>query len=124
MGSERILFVDDEASIAEVTQEMLELLGYESEVETSGEDALKAFKAAPDKIDLVITDQTMPGMSGEELARELTAVRPDIPIILCTGYSDVMTESEARELGIQACIMKPISLEGMEDIIRAVLDKG
>ena len=123
MGSELILFVDDEESIVEVTEEMLEWLGYRCVSKTSGEEAMEAFKAAPDTFDLVITDQTMPNMTGEELAKEMTAVRPDIPIILCTGYSDMMSEQKANEIGLQAYIVKPVSMEDMADTIRKVLDK-
>jgi PAS domain S-box-containing protein len=123
VGSERILFVDDEESIVEVSEEMLDWLGYQCEAKTNGEDALDAFKAEPDAFDLVITDQTMPGMTGEDLARELTAVRPDIPIILCTGYSDMMSEEKAADLGLGAFITKPISMENMAETIRKVLDQ-
>lgn len=124
MGNELILFVDDEESIVEVSEEMLEWLGYRCVSKSSGEDALEAFKAAPDTFDLVITDQTMPNMTGEELAAEITSLRPDIPIILCTGYSDMMSEQKASELGFQAFIVKPVSMENMAEIIRKVLDNA
>lgn len=121
-GKERILYVDDEKPIAEVGKLRLEHLGYEVTAKTSSIEAFELFKCAPDNFDLVITDLTMPKMTGLELARELTAVRPDIPIILCTGYHIQMTEKDPEKTGIQACLMKPIILNELAETVRTVLD--
>ena len=123
MGNERVLFVDDEQAIAETGKQVLEALGYKVAAKTSGIEALEAFRAHPDKFDLVITDQTMPNITGEALARELMRIRPDIPIILCTGYSEVITEEKAKAMGIQEFVIKPTVTRDMAKTIRRVLDK-
>ena len=89
-GTGRILFVDDEAVLARVSQSMLARCGYDVVSRTSSIEALEAFRAMPHRFDLVVTDQTMPQMTGEELAQALRRIRPDIPIILCTGFSHTM----------------------------------
>ena len=104
---ERILFVEDEPSIVHLGKEILQQLGYNVSVETRSHEALRTFRAGPETFDLVITDQTMPKMTGEVLARELLRIRPDIPIILCTGYSPSMTPEKAQSLGIRAFLWKP-----------------
>ncbi len=121
VGTERILFVDDEPAIAQLGQDMLEPLGYRCVVCTSGEQALDAFRTAPQGFDLVITDQTMPKMTGEVLIRELRHIRPDLPIILCTGYSHTMTEEKAHTLGIDTYLLKPLLAADLDRAIRAVL---
>ncbi|MEE8398028.1 MAG: ATP-binding protein, partial [Desulfobacterales bacterium] len=121
-GTERILFVDDEPSMARIYESMLQHLGYEASVRTSSREALEAFKAQPDKYDLVITDQTMPHLTGQMLARELVAIRPGIPIILCTGHSDSVNEDKMEAVGIRALVMKPISMAEIANAIRDVLD--
>ncbi len=121
-GKERILFVDDESAIVDIGKKMLERLGYDVEGRTSPIEALKAFQADPNKFDLVISDMTMPKMAGNDLARELMAIRPDIPIILCTGFSERMTEDKAKEMGIKAFAMKPIVIREMAQSIRRALD--
>ncbi|MCJ7810362.1 MAG: PAS domain S-box protein, partial [Desulfobulbaceae bacterium] len=98
-GHERILFVDDENSIVEFNKQRLERLGYTVETRTDSVKALALFLSNPDAFDLVITDMTMPSMTGDALARELLKIRPDLPIILCTGYSARMSEEKAMELG-------------------------
>jgi CheY-like chemotaxis protein len=85
---------------------------------------LEAFRARPNDFDLVITDMTMPNMRGDDLARELLKIRPDIPIILCTGFSEMISEEKAKILGIRRFIMKPIFKKDMAKVIREVLDKG
>ncbi|MDP3028951.1 MAG: PAS domain S-box protein, partial [Deltaproteobacteria bacterium] len=122
-GSERILFVDDEKVLVEMVKQMLESLGYRVVDRTSSIEALEAFRAQPDQFDLVITDQTMPNMTGETLARELLRIRPDIPIILCTGYSELITEEKAKAMGIRELLMKPVVRAEMARIIRHVLDQ-
>ncbi len=120
-GTERILFVDDEQTLALLGHEMLTCLGYQVEVFTNSQEALEAFHAAPQSFDLVITDQTMPQMTGAVLARELLRLRPDIPVILCTGFSHVLDAAQAQEIGIDAFLMKPVILRDLAVTIRQVL---
>jgi CheY-like chemotaxis protein len=121
-GNERILFVDDEKPLADLGKLMLERLGYKVTTRTSSLEALEVFKAKTDKFDLVITDMTMPNMTGVDLAKEIMKIRPDIPIILCTGYSEAIDEETAKEMGIREFIMKPILMKDLAAIIRKVLD--
>lgn len=123
-GTERILFVDDEEALVFMTQQILERLGYQVTSRTSSVEALEAFKAKPDEYDLVITDMTMPNMTGVELSARLREIRPDIPIILCTGFSEMIDEDKAKNMGISAYIMKPILKDEIGGAIRKVLDKG
>lgn len=120
-GGERILFVDDETMLADLGQTLLESLGYEVTVTSNSREALNLFHSAPQNFDLIITDMTMPGLTGKDLAREFLAVRPDIPIILCTGFSELINESKAKEMGIRDFIMKPYSLNILDKSIRKVL---
>lgn len=122
-GEERILFVDDEPDISELGVPMLERLGYSVVAVTSSMEALELFKLQSGKFDLVITDMTMPGMTGEVLAGEIMRIRADIPIILCTGFSYLMNEKKAIQMGIRAFIMKPFVLRNIASSIREVLDK-
>jgi len=121
-GHECILVVDDEESIAEMMSRMLERLGYEVITRTSSVEALELFKKRPKKFDLVITDMTMPNMTGKELAQRIREIRGDLPIILCTGFSELMSEHQAKTIGIQAFIMKPVLREEMARTIRRILD--
>jgi len=121
LGNERILFVDDEEFIADLGKRILERLGYDVTVRTSSIEALKAFKAQPEKFDLIITDMTMPQMTGEKLAQNMLRIRPDIPIILCTGFSAMISENKAKEMGIKGFVMKPFVIHEMAKIIRKVL---
>jgi PAS domain S-box-containing protein len=123
-GKERILFVDDEKALADMGKKTLERLGYEVIATTSSTDALDTFRANHDKLDLVITDQTMPNMTGDMLAKELMGIRSDIPIILCTGYSELITKESAEAMGIRAFVMKPLVTRDLATTIRKVLDKG
>ena len=107
-GKERILFVDDEAALVQLATSTLSGLGYEVIGRTSSLEALELFRARPDRFDLVITDMTMPNMTGSELAQQLMRIRPDIPVILCTGFSEAITQEKARALGVREFIMKPI----------------
>jgi CheY-like chemotaxis protein len=122
-GKETILFVDDEETIVRLGKELLTQLGYTVEVRTSSIDALSVFRQDPHRFDLVITDQTMPGLTGEALSRELLRIRPDLPIILCTGFSHVISAERAKALGIQGYLMKPLAIRDLVPIIRHVLDK-
>ena len=101
---------------------MLERLGYEVVAMTGSIEALELFKAQPEKFDLVITDMTIPKMTGDKLAQELMKIRPDIPIILCTGHSKHVSKEKAKEMGIRAFIMKPILRRAMAEAVRKVLD--
>jgi CheY-like chemotaxis protein len=122
-GSERILFVDDDNSLAEMGKLMLEKLGYKVTVRTSSIEALEVFRKTPNKFDLVITDQTMPNKTGTQLTRELLRLRPDIPVILCTGFSETVNKENFRALGIRGFVMKPIVKNDIAKIIRKVLEE-
>jgi CheY-like chemotaxis protein len=121
-GRERILFVDDEPSLVEIGRDMLQHLGYEVLTFSSSLDALNTFRARPDRFDLVITDMTMPHMTGERLAQALIEIRPDLPVILCTGYSERITEQRASALGIKAFLLKPLSAHDLARKVRDTLD--
>ncbi|HVO67642.1 MAG TPA: PAS domain S-box protein [Syntrophales bacterium] len=121
-GTERLLLVDDEESLMEIVKEMLQHLSYDVVAVSSSPEALKIFLDEPDRFDMVITDMTMPKMTGVELAKKLMEVRPNMPIILCTGFSDRISEGEAKKLGIREYLMKPISMEDMALVVRGLLD--
>lgn len=121
-GTEHILFIDDEPALADLGKQMLERLGYEVTSRTSSVEALELFKAQPDRFDLVITDMTMPNMTGDRLAREFVKIRPDIPIIICTGYSEQITEEKAKRMGIKAFVMKPFVMKELAKIVRKTID--
>ena len=121
-GKERILFVEDEKAMVDAIQPMIERLGYKVTARTSSIEALEAFRTNPDRFDLVITDFTMPNMTGMELAKELLKLRSDIPIILCTGYSEHINEDKAKGSGVRAFLMKPVVLSEIANTIRKVLD--
>jgi two-component system cell cycle sensor histidine kinase/response regulator CckA len=122
-GTERILFIDDEPAIANLGKQILESMGYEVVMRTSSIEALEYFKARPNNFDLVVTDMTMPKMTGDVLASEMMRVRPDIPIILCTGFSARIDEKKAMAMGIRAFVSKPILKHDIAETIRKVLDK-
>ena len=121
-GTEHILFVDDEPAIVGVVVTMLKRLGYTVTTRTSGLEALNVFRGDPARFDVVITDMTMPVLTGAQLAGEIHRIRPDIPVILCTGFSEVMDEDKAAALDIQAFVMKPVVRDQLAGIIRKVLD--
>jgi len=123
-GTERILFVDDEASIAKMGGQTLERLGYTVSIRTSSIEALELFRTKPNDFDLVITDMTMPNMTGDRLAIELMKIRPDIPVILCTGYSKRISDETATEMGIKTFIYKPIVKVDLAKTVREVLDEA
>lgn len=121
-GNETILFVDDEISIVNMMERNLSSLGYHLETKLNPREAVELFQSKSDRIDLVITDMTMPQMTGMQLSEALRQVRPDLPIILCTGHSDLIDEDKAERLGIAAFVMKPVAKQEMARIIRGVLD--
>jgi signal transduction histidine kinase/ActR/RegA family two-component response regulator len=121
-GAERILFVDDELTIAKMGGKILARLGYSVTTRTSSIEALELFRVKPDAFDLVITDMTMPNLSGDRLAVELMKIRPDIPIILCTGYSKKISDETAFDIGIKAFAYKPMVRADLAKTVRKVLD--
>lgn len=123
-GCGHILFVDDEPALVDIGGLLLKELGYNVTTRTSGIEALEAFKSNPDKFDLVLTDMTMPRMTGERLASEILSIRKEIPIIISTGFSSSMTEKKALKLGAKGFLMKPFVLSELAKVIHNVLDKG
>jgi CheY-like chemotaxis protein len=121
-GNERVLLIDDEMSMLKVQQQMLERLGYRVDISESGLAALEVFRGDPDGFDLIITDYTMPEMTGTDLAKAVMNIRDDIPVILSTGFSEQINEKKAKALGIRAFVMKPIVMSEMAETIRKVLD--
>jgi signal transduction histidine kinase/ActR/RegA family two-component response regulator len=121
-GSEHILIVDDEPSIVKVESKVLERMGYKVTPQTSSVDALDTFKKSPDQFDLVITDLTMPYLTGEKLAAQIIKLRPDIPIILCTGFSTSNTTKEILATGVTTIIKKPVITQKLVETVRRVLD--
>jgi PAS domain S-box-containing protein len=119
-GTERILFVDDEQIVVEIGTEILEELGYKVSSETSSPGALEIFRSRPDEFDLVITDYTMPKMTGTDLSRKIRQIRPDIPIILCTGFSEKVIETIAADIGVEL-VMKPFAMKQIAELVRKVL---
>ncbi len=122
-GAERILFVDDEPELVALGREMLEHLGYQVVTKDNGIDALKEFRVKQNHFDVVVTDMTMPKMTGERLAQELISIRPEIPIILCTGFSEQINEQKAKAIGIKAFLMKPLTLNRLAKTVRVVMDQ-
>ncbi|MBM9614811.1 PAS domain S-box protein [Desulfobulbus rhabdoformis] len=122
-GSGNILLVDDEEMLVEMGEEMLQMLGYNVTTCTNSRNALEIFQGTPDKFSAVITDQTMPEMTGSVLAQKILEIRPDLPIILCTGYSHIIDKSQAKSLGIQGFLMKPYSQQKLGALLKQVLTK-
>lgn len=122
-GTGRLLLIDDEPAIVESTALLLERLGYEVVTSTSSWEALTMFRSQPSRYQLVITDQTMPAMTGERLARELRRIRPDIPLILCTGFSHTMNAETAARLDIDAFCMKPLDVRELSHTIHRLLSR-
>ena len=122
-GNERILFVDDEDFQADIGKRMLERLGYRVTAKTNSVEALDLFRQTPDEFDLVITDMTMPNMTGDVLAKKLISIRPDIPIIVCTGYSARINPDIIKEIGIKEMAMKPVVMKDIAQMIHRVLSR-
>ncbi len=123
-GCESILFVDDEVSILNIAKEILEDLGYKVVTTNNSSKAFNTFKAKPERFDIVITDQTMPGMTGADLTKKILSIRKETPIILCTGYNAVIDENQAEKIGVKGFIMKPLKRPELADLIRRVLDEN
>ncbi len=123
-GTERILFIDDDPTLAEMNRSMLSMLGYSVTARTNSLEALSIFQNHPGSFDLVITDQTMPGITGFNLARKMLQIQPNLPIILCTGYSSLITEEKAKNFGIKGFALKPLFKKDIAGLIRKVLDEG
>ncbi|MDK9707160.1 MAG: PAS domain S-box protein [Desulforhopalus sp.] len=121
-GREHILLVDDEEILAEMSTIMLERLGYQVTTKTKSFEALTAFQNEPKRFDVVICDLTMPGMTGIDLSRRLLQIRPDLPIILCTGYSSLVSEEKVKSMGIRGFAMKPLTKNDIATLIRKILD--
>ena len=120
-GTGKILLVDDEKAIISMEKRMLEHLGYQVTSHTSSLEALEIFRENPDKFDLIITDMAMPNMSGDQLSVEMTKLRPDIPVLLCTGYSGTMSEEKAASIGIKGFLLKPIRMKDLAQKVSEIL---
>jgi len=121
-GKERILFIDDEQPLIEIGRQMLVRLGYEVVSTSSSIDGLNQFLADPGRFDLVISDMTMPNITGDVLAKKIMEIDPRVPIILCTGFSERISEAQARSLGISALLMKPLGMRSLAKTVRSALD--
>jgi CheY-like chemotaxis protein len=123
-GCERILYVDDEAAIADVSRKTLERLGYKVVSETGSQEALEMFKVSPERFDLVITDHAMPKMTGVDLAKEINRIRPDIPIVICTGLNEIPILDALKPFGVRSVLLKPFDVRMFAKVVRGVLDEG
>jgi CheY-like chemotaxis protein len=120
-GSERILLVDDEPTVIKMGTRLLERLGYKVTSQTDSVNALEIFRLSPDEFDLVITDYTMPKLTGLDFAREARQIRPDLPVLLCTGFSEKITPDSVKELGMEL-LMKPYGMREISEVVRKILD--
>ena len=123
-NGQRILLVDDEPAIAKVQKQSLERLGYVVEISTDSNEALERFMAEPSRFDLLLTDMTMPRMTGDTLAHRVREIVPDLPVILCTGFSEKMDPDRSRELNINCFLMKPIKKAKLADAIKDALTQS
>jgi CheY-like chemotaxis protein len=122
-GTEQIWVLDDDNVIAMMVQKMLHSLGYGARAFTQGDRLIEEFKTNGDRVDLVITDMTMPNLTGVELARQLIDLRADIPIILCSGFNETIDEARAKEIGVREYLMKPVVMKELANVLRKVLDE-
>lgn len=123
-GSEHLMMIDDEEMLVALGRETFEALGYRVTTFSTAREALDAFGSNPEAYDLVVTDQSMPEMTGDVLAEQMLTIRPDIPIVLCTGYSSrIDNEDQARAIGVRALFMKPVELEALAKTVRQLLDE-
>ncbi|MEW6218262.1 MAG: ATP-binding protein [Thermodesulfobacteriota bacterium] len=123
-GSERLLFVDDEAVIVDMARQVLAELGYQVTAFTDPQEALASFQAAPDGFDLLMTDMTMPKLTGDRLAHEARALRPGLPVVLCTGFSEILNEESAKAAGIDEYVTKPMGIRTIATVVRRALDRA
>lgn len=123
-GSERILLVDDEPAIARLEAQLLERMGYDVTFRTDSREALVDFQKNPGAYDMVITDMSMPRMTGDRLSRAVLALRPDIPVIVCTGFSELMNPETAEQIGIKGFLMKPVVRSELAGLVRRILDES
>ena len=121
-GKERVLVVDDEDPILAMTKKVLEGLGYEVIACRNSQDALESFRADADNFDIVVTDMTMPHMTGLELIKQIYVIRPGMPVVLCTGFSELINEERAQALGIRKFLTKPVLRSDLAKAVRQVLD--
>ena len=121
-GTEHILLVDDEPYVVEMLHDMLTSLGYKVTAFSDSKDALNAFCTGLGEFDLMLSDMTMPGLTGQDLAREVLLVKPGFPVILCTGFSELMNEEQARKAGIREYVMKPVVMSELAHTIRRALN--
>ena len=121
-GAEKVLFIDDEPELVDLGRKFLEHLGYQVVTKNNGIDALREFSKKPNHFDVVVTDMTMPKMTGEKLAQELISIRPEIPIVLCTGFNEQINEKKAKEIGIKAFLMKPLTLNRLAKTVRELME--
>jgi len=121
-GTETILFVDDEAMLADTSSQILNTLGYSVVAATSSTEALKIFSETPDRFDAVITDMAMPHLTGDKLTRKILDIRPDMPVIICTGYSEYISNHDALQLGIREFLMKPYTIDELAGALRRAVD--
>jgi DNA-binding NtrC family response regulator len=124
MGKERILLVDDEEPLVALGQQLLNHLGYDVVATSSSTDALALFQQSPGGFDLMITNQTMPHLTGVQLARRVMMIRPDIPVIICTGFGDAIPRIMALETGIKGFLSKPVAVGELASCVRRVLDES
>jgi two-component system cell cycle sensor histidine kinase/response regulator CckA len=122
-GTEHILVVDDQQDVIDILQRMLEALGYGVTACSSSLEALDAFRAAPQRFDLILSDMTMPNMTGDRLAREILTIRPGTPVLLCTGFSEQLSPEKAAHIGISHVLMKPVALGDLSSAIRQALER-
>jgi two-component system, cell cycle sensor histidine kinase and response regulator CckA len=123
LAASRRWVTNDEKALADIEKQMLNWLGYEVEVRTSAIEALEAFRSNPDKFDLIITDFSMPQITGTKLAGQMTQIRPGMPIILCTGFSEQIDEKQAFSTGIKSVLLKPLVAKELAEEIRKALTK-
>ena len=123
-GRERILLIDDDTAIAKMGKKILERYGYRVTARFGSLEGLETFRSAPEAYDLVVTDMAMPNMTGEQLAREILSVREDIPVVICTGFSERMDKQKAKAIGVKALLMKPVPKSELVQTVRNVLDEA
>jgi CheY-like chemotaxis protein len=123
-GTERILFVDDEKSLVDIVREILERFGYQVDAFVTPVEALERFRENPEIFDMIITDMSMPRMTGDQLVSQVLDIRPDIPVVLCTGFNEDLTDDKARKMGLRAIFNKPVNMRDLVTGVRDVLDRA